>query len=233
MLKIGALMTVLFFAGSASAAEWEKIGDEDGVRTWQREVSGTSLVEFRGEGVVHAPMIQVAAVVRDDDRDTEWMDSCSKSYTVRWISATHAISYNRTESPAFFISDRDCVVEGIGTVIPEKKQVRVEFHTIKDDRAPPVDGVVRMPKVDGAWILTEVDAKTTMVAYEINADPGGSLPHWLVNWANKELPLNTIKSLREQVKKTGYEKDVQVLESAFDWSNFACCAASPAAEASR
>jgi hypothetical protein len=233
MLRIGTLAAVLLFAGSAAAAEWEKIGDEDGIQAWQREVAGTSLVEFRGQGVVHAPMIQVAAVVRDDDRDTEWMDSCSQSYTVRWASALRAISYNRTESPVFLISDRDCVLDVVGSAIPEKKQVRVDFHTVVDKSTPPVDGVVRMPKVDGAWILTEVDAHSTMVVYEINADPGGSLPHWLVNWANKELPINTIKALREQVKKPGYEKHRQVLETAIDWSSFACCAANTSAEASR
>ena len=36
------------------------------------------------------------------------------------------------------------------------------------------------------------------------ADPGGSLPDWLANFASKTLPRDTIAGLRKQVTRASY-----------------------------
>ena len=59
-----------------------------------------------------------------------------------------------------------------------------------------------MERLQGFWELTYIDHQTTYVVYQVDADPGGWLPHWLVRYTTKKLPLNTIRNLREQVAKT-------------------------------
>jgi hypothetical protein len=40
------------------------------------------------------------------------------------------------------------------------------------------------------------------VEYQVDADPGGSLPHSLVRSASKDNPIRTIEALRTQVERT-------------------------------
>jgi hypothetical protein len=200
---------------------WEEIRFEEGIRAWQKNVEGTSLVKFRGRGVVEAQFLRVAAVIRVNAREKEWMEDCSESFTLRFTDGVlGAVSYNRTQSPFFLIDDRDTVVEAKGTVDRAKHTLRVDFHNVENDKAPPIAGVVRMPKVVGYWLLTELGPNSTDVVYEIQADPGGSLPSWVVNWASKELSLVTIRNLRTQVLKPGYEKEADIIRAGFDWRGF-------------
>ncbi len=46
--------------------------------------------------------------------------------------------------------------------------------------------------------------KTTLVEYQVHANPGGSLPDWLANVASKKLPHDTLIGLRRQVKFREY-----------------------------
>jgi hypothetical protein len=215
-------LTVVFVVGvlmprAAGAADWEQLEDDEGIRVWQREIEGTSLVEFRGRGVVDAPIQDVLAVVHDADRSTEWMESCNGSHTVEYKSPLRVISYNRTESPAPLVSDRDVVVESTYVITPAAKKIRMEFRSVAHEKAPALDGVVRMPKLEGYWELVYGGPKKTEVTYQIQADPGGSLPSWIVNWASKSIPFDTIRNLRSQVKKGGYDKVLNVLQVAIDF----------------
>jgi hypothetical protein len=46
------------------------------------------------------------------------------------------------------------------------------------------------------------------VEYRVNADPGGSLPDWLVTQTTKDLPLHTLINLRSRVKKMSGSYDL-------------------------
>jgi hypothetical protein len=51
-------------------------------------------------------------------------------------------------------------------------------------------------------VLRKVDAKTTAIDYQISLDPGGHIPSWIVEFASRELPFDTVTALEKQVKKT-------------------------------
>lgn len=216
-----AALPVLLSFGNAWAQAWEQINDEDGIVVWSREVPDTSFVEFRGRGVVEADIKQIIAVIRDNPRKPEWMKNCHSAAMVEQVAPTHEIIYNRTTSPAPFVSDRDVVLDGSVTFDRAGKQVKIDFVNATHKKVPEVDGVVRMPRLKGHWYLKELGPKKVEVEYQIQADPGGSLPAWLVNWVSKKLPLNTLQGLRKQVVKSGYEKYVAYLTESFDWEGFA------------
>lgn len=203
-------------AGPSWAQSWEQVDQSDGITVWQRAVPGTSLVEFRGRGLVKDNIRKILAVLSDHDRKVEWMHQCAESRLVQAMSPKHLIIYNRTGSPYPFISDRDVVVEAQVQFWADKKQIRIDAWSVEHPRVPEREGAVRMPKLLLSWILVQKDEHTTEVTYEVQADPGGSLPNWLVNLASKSLPLHSIRNLRKQVKKD-YSKELALVESSFDW----------------
>ncbi len=215
-LLIGALVCPTF----AVAADWEEVFEEDGIKVWRQEVEGTDFVMFRGRGLIKAPIITVAAVVRDADRESEWMENCVDACTIRFLSATDALVYHRTGSPAPFVSDRDMVLKTSMTVDPVTKTVLATFSQTTDPKYPEKEGVVRMPMLKGHWRMRQVDASTTELEYQVLADPGGSLPAWLVNLVSRKLPFHTVRRMRDQVKVGGYDKHETILGLALDWTGF-------------
>jgi hypothetical protein len=220
--SVSIVLATTLLAADAFAAEpsWEEIIDEQGIVVEKRAIPGSSLVEFRGRGAISAPLIRVAAVLRNSGREQEWMESCIEARVLEWRSPTDATIYNRTQSPAFFISDRDLVAEARTTILYEEQTLLIEFRSVEHKNAPALNGVVRMPDVRGHWKLRRIDANTTELEYRLGADPGGALPKWLVNWATERIPFNTIANLRVQAKKSGYEHDERILALAIDFSRF-------------
>jgi hypothetical protein len=208
------ILPIAFFS---IAAGWESLVDEDGIRVWQRPVPGSSLVAFRAIGDVDAPITRVAAVIRNDARKIEWIENCIESSGKKYFSVIHVIAYARIASPVFFVNDRDSVVEVKAKLIPEDRSVRIDFHDTVDKVIPEREGIVRVPKLRGHWLLTRLSDERTRVSYEVEADPGGSLPAWIVNWASKQMPYKTIANLRTMVNKPGFEKDQALVEAALDW----------------
>ena len=203
-VAIAALVAVTASA-RADEAKWERVSDKDGIVVQRRSVDGSKLKEFRGRGLIQAPIGRVLAVIRDADRRAEWMPACGDSHLVEEdLAARTQIAYHRTKAP-WPVSDRDSVNRAVMLVEPDKHRVYMPFEAITLPKIAPVKGVVRMPSMRGHWILIPVDGgRATDAEYQVFADPGGSLPDWLANLASKTLPRETIEGLRKQVARVDY-----------------------------
>jgi hypothetical protein len=219
-LALCVLSGSLALAAPARAADWEQISSDDGIVVWQRKVEGTSLVEFRGRGKVHVDFRKILAVLHDTRRKTEWLDSCVEFRRLELQGPGSSVVYHRTGSSFPLVSDRDVVLQSSVDVWRDKKQIRVEAVSTEHPAAPPVDGVVRMPNLKASWLLIAHGPSETEVTYQVQADPGGSLPAWVVNLVAKKIPFKTIGNLRRQVQKPGYDAELAYVNSAFDWSGF-------------
>jgi hypothetical protein len=193
-----ALAWLLCALAAVAAAQdgWSLLRDDDGVRVFERDAPGRSLPELRGETAIDAPLAAVLAVVADVPGQTRWMHDCVESRVVKSESASTRLVYNRTGAP-WPVSDRDVVLETvIDPVEPEKARVR--FHSVASEAAPPLDGVVRMPRLVGEFALEALAPARTRVIYQLDIDPGGSLPTWLARSTARDLPFQTLRGLSRE-----------------------------------
>jgi hypothetical protein len=207
MKSVLAFVTLSFgvLAGLPAFADqpWEQVSNQQGIIVDRRPVDGSKLKEFRGRGVVDASLAQVLAVFNDIDKGTEWMDSCSGSSVVEDQGERLKIAYNRTRAP-WPVSDRDVVLRNEVTFDEREGVVKIEVSSVERADRPPVKGVVRMPSLRGHWYLWPTPDGRTRTEYQLHANPGGSLPNWIVNYVSRELPYKTIMGLRAQVKRRSY-----------------------------
>jgi hypothetical protein len=197
-----ALLALSLPAGGAGPDDgWVQDANEKGVVVTTRTEPGRSLPVFRGVGTIDAGVFEILAVMDDITRDTEWMASCSEARIVKRISELSRIEYNRIAAP-WPVSDRDTTVRSWVEATPSKGDVWARFQSITAPEAPPVAGVVRMPRLQGFYHLEWIDAGHTKVTYQVDADPGGLLPEWLVKLTSRKLPIETLVGLRKQVAKT-------------------------------
>jgi hypothetical protein len=215
MKKLAYLWILLLVAASTSLGgeTWEELSDEDGIKVWRREVEGSPVVAFKGETVIPASLAKVASVLDDTSRKGEWVANLLEAKDVKIISPTERIEYNRTDAP-WPVSDRDFVFRADVKV---DKAARTLYVLIKSttDASCPVDEemAVRGELLDSKYTLTLLDDGRTRVIVEIQVDPKGSVPKWVVNWAQKGWPRKTLEGIRGQCKKA----DVKELALVKEW----------------
>lgn len=186
--------------------KWHHEFTDEGIAVSMMMEEGRSLPAFRGVGVVEANLFEILAVLDDNKRHTDWMANCMEDKIIKQVNEFDRIMYNRTDSP-WPVSDRDVVLYATVSADVEKREVISSFKSTTHPSMPPIDGVVRMPKLKGYYKLQAIDETHTRVTYQIDADVGGSLPDWLATRATRQLPVKTIATLRKQTKKMAGKYD--------------------------
>lgn len=186
---------------STASAGWTRVTEEDGIAVTSRPSEHSPLPVFRGVGRVDAPLIHVLAVISDAERHHEWVHACSASALVAQTSDLTGIVYNRTATP-WPVPDRDVVLSSHIEVIDGERDVFVRFTATRHPKRPAKDGVVRITYLRGHYHLWAEDDTHTRVEYQVDSDPGGSLPTWLATRGTREMPLETLRGLRTQVART-------------------------------
>lgn len=194
------LITALFVAQPATAAAggWEVINRDDGIIVSRKEAPERQLPVFRGETTFDASVYEILAILDDFDSHTRWMHSCEEACAITRHSPTRITSYYRTRAP-WPVSSRDVVIENEVTLIPARHEVLVTYRATTSSERPEVDGVVRMPRLRGYFRLRALSKSRTWLRYEVDADPGGSLPKWVAAMASEDIPYNTLVNLRRRL----------------------------------
>ncbi len=186
-------------ATAAHGSGWTRIVSEEGVTVDQKWIKGQELPIFRGISLIEGSLYDVLTVLDDTPRRTEWVHRCIESRLVKKKTDFARYIYNRTSAP-WPVDDRDVVVLTEVRVNPEKGVVRITFAT-QNGVVKEVDDVVRIPRLRGLYLVESVGANHTRVTYQIDSDPGGWLPDWIIKRASKQIPLNTLRNLQTQVNK--------------------------------
>lgn len=180
---------------------WQTIRSENGIVVAKQEVPGSSLLAFRGEGDIDAPILAVGSVIIDEKQATEWVDSVKEVRLLRRISDVEQVTYTHIAMP-FMFADRETITREKLVVDPVKQSIVIHLWSVNDPAAPKT-GRVRVALDRSLFALTSVAGGTkTHVVAEIHADPGGNVPSFVVNSFQTSWGFNTITALRKQVAKS-------------------------------
>lgn len=191
---------------AAGTPDWTVLKKTDGITVSKRDVAGSPVVAFRGEGDVDAPLAVVSTVIFDTTRATEWIQDLKESRIVRWTGGDEFIEYDHVGTPPP-LADRDFLSTVKLEADPQAHLVRFHYHSVADDAMPPKKKYVRGDLMSTVFTLTRVDDAHTHVIAEIHCDPKGYVPKWIVNWVQADWPEATFRGLRRQVKKSDLHVD--------------------------
>lgn len=212
-LKHLILATILISTWLASAhavmpgTVWKKTKVRNKVTVYRGDVPNSKIVAFRGIGIIDASMAKVLTVINDQKRIKEWMSDLKETRIVKQISETHRIEYNLTSTP-WPLKNRDFVYYVKWWVSADKKTFKIKMGPATDPSAPVTKGVVRGDLKESEYILKSIENGTkTEIMVEINADPKGAVPKWIVNIFQSIWPSNTIAGIRDIATEDGYQTD--------------------------
>lgn len=210
MRFFGFLFLISILGSSSALADpppnqgWEKIRDEDGVLVHAREVEGSRILEFRGEGLVSASIAKILSVILDQDRNLEWTAMMLEGRYIKQLGPSKWEVYQRYDGP-FPTSDRDFVMDLEVTLGKDKRRVDLIFTSKLLPNYPEFDCCVRANLIRSYFSFEEAPNGQTLVISEIQLDPRGWIPKWVVNLVQKDWESDNFAGLRKQVKKEGIE----------------------------
>ena len=191
---------------SLTAAGWKQTKKtDDGIVISTRKVPGSSMMAFKGEGDVDAPLDKVATIVFDTTRAAEWIADLKESRIVRWSGDAEFVEYDHVGTP-FIIKDRDFVSLVSFSVDPAAKRVRFHYASTTDATLPE-KRYVRGDLMDTTYLLNAIDAGHTHVVADFHCDPKGWIPSFVANWVQADWPVDTFRGLRRQAAKPDVSVD--------------------------
>jgi len=201
------LALIVLLASPCHASEWQSVlNTSDGIQIFEKESGDSGLIEFRGNGVVEAPLPLVATVIFNTDRRREWIKGLAESRILRLDGKDDYIEYDHIDMPIFF-EDRD-FVSRIQIHFDRSGKELVFHYQPSDDPSAPHTGYLRGEMLNMTFHLSSIEHDTkTRVDAEFLCDPKGWIPKWLVNYFLKDWPKITFRNLRKEVLRSDISVD--------------------------
>ncbi|WP_044557541.1 START domain-containing protein [Halobacteriovorax marinus] len=177
---------------------WEKIYTKSGVVVYSQKSKHSSLVGFRAEAILEAPLENILATLRDVEGTISWAPNMIEKSTLKEISDVKAITYSNNDLP-WPAADRDMIQMNELRLDKEKKELIVDTYSVDYENYPVPKDVVRAHMTFGTLAFKRAQNNSS-VQMTLLVDPRGSLPIWLVNMLQKRLPFQFLKALEAQSK---------------------------------
>jgi hypothetical protein len=201
-LKLAFFTTFLLAGIVFSQDSWKFKKEKHDIRIYTKEVDGSPFKSFKGTMRINADMNALVAVYQDVDSYADWMPNLSRADLLQMNGDTAHIQYIVMPAP-WPVKDRDAVYhfQYIKDSLTNRITIRIKCLP---DYLLKVPGKVRIPKAKGTYHFIPLDNGIVDVKFEMEVDPGGGIPAFMVNWRIVDGPMKTLKRLKERVKMEKY-----------------------------
>ena len=179
--------------------KWELIKEVDGVTVYSKEVEGSDIKGIKGIFEVPYSCTYTFAVIMDNERALSWVDRMLESTVVTERDPFNHRMYIAMSTP-FPFDDREFVYDRKISFDDKEDSIYVKLssveHVKKDNgrlRANIYYSEQQFKKIKGG--------DSCLVTSQTHADPGGYIPSWVVNWYQKDWPVNTSIALKNELQK--------------------------------
>jgi hypothetical protein len=181
--------------------EWELRKEEDGIKVYTRYVEGSDIKAYRVEAILEGKLSSFVAVMKDVKNYGLLFESNDYASLIEDTDTT-LVYYSQTGAP-WPVKDRDGVYLTHFSQHYGTKIVTARIESV-DGIRPENEDFVRIRKATGFWKFLPADKNKVEVIYQMQADPGGNLPAWVINMFLVDKPLQDMKNMRERVKLEEY-----------------------------
>lgn len=198
---------MLFLLGSliqsTAQEDWELRQDKDGIAIYSRSSDFSSFDEFRAVTQIDQSVHAFVALLRDIDRIPQWMHSVTKSRLLDRQGDSIQIYYTEAKAP-FPLKNRDGIYLNRFQWDESQKTLEVAIEVLAgylDEEG----GLVRIARGKGLWQAQTLPSGKLELVFQMQVDPGGSIPAWLANMFVVDTPFETLAKLKELIKEEQYQ----------------------------
>ncbi len=206
MCSIGAWF--FFFLASemhslADANEWVEYSQNKGVTIFKSKYADSSVLSVRGDTQISASIPEILDVLKDNSRAAAWMPHVAEKRDISYSDTNERIEYTHVDMPwpmrdRFFINRGKMIQKDDGTVIVSVESVDAPEFSEKNK----VRGWIHYSE----FILRPISGQLTYMSVQVNCDPNGAIPKWMVNIAQLDWPADFLLGLQKELH---YRKQLQ------------------------
>jgi START domain len=200
------VITLLFcrFINGYGQADWELKTDKEGIKVYTKTFPDSKFKAIRVDLDLQASLSQVVALLMDVNAGADWIYATKSSVLLKQVSPNELVYYSEVKLP-WPISNRDFIAQLKATQDVKTKVVTIDGPTVPD-YVPVKEGIVRVAKSEGKWVITPVGPHHIKILYTLRMDPGGDLPAWLFNLFVTKGPTESFRNLQGELKKPQYQQ---------------------------
>jgi ribosome-associated toxin RatA of RatAB toxin-antitoxin module len=199
-LKHGVLLSILLGCCLAGASPtWEVVTETEGMQVERRLLPGTARYEVRVSTYAPFPPQVIFKTLWRHHEYTAFVPYL-KHLTILTHAPDEKMIYEQITMPV--VRDRDYTVRVTATTDPTSGQIQVSFVSTPEAGPPVQARYVRVTAIQGSWTLVPTPGGGSLVTYVVASDPGGALPTWLVNRAQRQAAPALVKAILDRVKQT-------------------------------
>ena len=193
------LGSVLLVSIAWASDGWESVSHDEGVLVERRREPGSPFYEVRAS--THSPFLPavIFATLWKHEEYVEFVPYLKKLEILEQ-SAHAKVIYEQIKMP-FLVSDRDYTVKITEEHDTTNGVIQIRVEAVPDEGPPEQPNYVRVKHIRGGWTLAPTPDGGSDVTYVIATNPGGTIPVWIINAAQKEATPNLLKAMLQRVEK--------------------------------
>jgi hypothetical protein len=193
-----------------AVATWALVSTFQQGRLYRMEREDSDVVALRAEGTVKAPAWAVRDVLRrafESDRLSPYLahrkvlhaEGCREG--AKDLPGCRKIwVYERYEPPLVGARDYAFRMEVVVDDVEEGGDFELRW-TLDESHGAPPEGATHMVRNTGAWEISPAPGGESRFRYQIDIDPGGGVPSWVINMANKSQVPSVIAAVEDEAQK--------------------------------
>ena len=191
-----------FFINGYGQEDWELKTEKEGIKVYKKTFPDSKYKAIRVDLDLQANLSQIVALLMDVNAGADWVYATKTSVLLKQISPSEVVYYSEVKLP-WPVSNRDFIAQLKATQDAKTKVVTIDGPVVPD-YVPVKEGIVRVTKSVGKWVITPLGPHHIKIMYTLRLDPGGDLPAWLFNLFVTKGPTESFKNLQAELKKPAY-----------------------------
>lgn len=185
--------------------DWHLKKNENGIAIYTRKTAASDIKELKSIMYVKTSLNSIVALLNDWESYPKWVYKCGQSTTLKKISSTECVHYQTIIIP-WPAENRDLVAT-IKTEQDEETGTVTISSICNSKFTLSVENYIRITEFNASWVLVPLKDDIVQITYQLQVNPGGSLPAWLINISMIDGPYVTMSNFKEWVVKEKYQKE--------------------------
>jgi hypothetical protein len=177
---------------------WKLEKDQHGIKVYSSDIEHSVFKAIKVECTIAGTYSKLMAVLSNVSQFSSWIYHSKKAELLRQNSPLDFIYHTETEMP-WPLSNRDAVIHIRMNTDSLPKFLSIS-GTSEPGLLPKEDGKVRVSHYAASWKITMPTTQTISIHYQVEVDPGGSIPGWIANMFAAKGPYETFSSLADKLK---------------------------------
>jgi hypothetical protein len=178
---------------------WKLTRSSDGISVYQSAAGNSEYKSVKVECTLDGNYDKLVSVITNVGHYRDWVYNNKTSELLKTTSPSDFYYYSETSLP-WPMSNRDAVMHT--TITRDSHDGFLKINSVTNaGLVSEKSGKVRVPRSNINWYVTAPTPGTIHIVYTFEADPGGSIPAWLVNNFADKGPLESFRKLGQLLKR--------------------------------